>query len=224
MNFPVAPSAEPEPPLAAAAGRGRRGARAGAGRSVRPRHRKSPDGNIASALSRAPRRSPSPRSSCTPKGNYQDLQRYASRVDLAWQADAEATLPMLIEEVKRQMPAARKSALEARGKAFADSASRGFRDCRRRPRRTAGTTAPSPCRACAWRSTSRSRTRTGRCVSTVHFQSSWPQQLWTADEHYQYIGGYGAAGIGYISPATSAPRSPIRSTAASASASSATAI
>jgi thiamine pyrophosphate-dependent acetolactate synthase large subunit-like protein len=39
-------------------------------------------------------------------------------------------------------------------------------------------------------------------VSPAGFQSNWPQQLWTADRHYKYIGGHGAAGIGYIGPAT----------------------
>ncbi len=43
-------------------------------------------------------------------------------------ADAEATLPMLIEEVKRQLPAGRKSALEARGKALRGRPSRRVRD------------------------------------------------------------------------------------------------
>ncbi len=42
-----------------------------------------------------------------PKGNYQNLQRYAGLVDIAVQADAEATLPFLVEEVKRLMPASR---------------------------------------------------------------------------------------------------------------------
>ncbi len=38
-------------------------------------------------------------------------------------------------------------------------------------------------------------------VSDSSFQSRWPQQLWHADKHYQYIGGQGAAGIGYMTPA-----------------------
>jgi thiamine pyrophosphate-dependent acetolactate synthase large subunit-like protein len=38
-------------------------------------------------------------------------------------------------------------------------------------------------------------------VSASAFQSYWPQQLWHADKHYQYIGHQGAYGIGYMSPA-----------------------
>jgi thiamine pyrophosphate-dependent acetolactate synthase large subunit-like protein len=39
-------------------------------------------------------------------------------------------------------------------------------------------------------------------VSGAAFQSHWPQALWTADKHYQYIGAQGAAGIGYMAPAS----------------------
>jgi thiamine pyrophosphate-dependent acetolactate synthase large subunit-like protein len=34
------------------------------------------------------------------------------------------------------------------------------------------------------------------------FQSRWPQRLWAADKHYNYIGDQGAAGIGYMAPAS----------------------
>jgi len=46
--------------------------------------------------------------------NYQDFERYPE-VDLAIAADAEATLPSLIESVKRLITPDRKSAFEARG-------------------------------------------------------------------------------------------------------------
>src|SRR6202790_2093869 len=48
------------------------------------------------------------------KSNYQNFQRYAE-VDLDLAADAEATLPALIESVKRQLAAGRNSALQDRG-------------------------------------------------------------------------------------------------------------
>ncbi len=35
------------------------------------------------------------------------------------------------------------------------------------------------------------------CNGTV-FQNYWPQQLWTATHHYQYIGDAGAYGLGYL--------------------------
>src|SRR5207248_6340904 len=48
------------------------------------------------------------------RSNYGDYMRYAE-VDLSIAADAEATLPALIDEVKRQTTADRKRAFDARG-------------------------------------------------------------------------------------------------------------
>src|SRR5438046_3612969 len=50
------------------------------------------------------------------KANYQDFQRFQP-VDVAMAADAEATLPALIEAVKTAIPADRKSAIDKRGEA-----------------------------------------------------------------------------------------------------------
>jgi len=38
-------------------------------------------------------------------------------------------------------------------------------------------------------------------VSDVTFFSHWPTRLWDFRKHYQYIGGWGAYGIGYGAPA-----------------------
>jgi acetolactate synthase-1/2/3 large subunit len=136
-----------------------------------------------------------------PKGNYQDLQRFASDIDLAMAADAEATLPMLIEEVKRQLPASRKGALEARGQALAaahreemeavqDAAANGWDD--------SPISVPRMCMELY----EQIKGEDWSLVSGAAFQSHLPQALWTADKHYQYIGAQGAAGIGYMAPAT----------------------
>ena len=136
-----------------------------------------------------------------PKGNYQDLQRFASTVDLAMAADAEATLPMLIEEVKRQLPVSRQAALAARGKALAadhrdemeaarDAAAIGWDD--------SPISVPRMCMELY----EQIKGEDWSLVSPAAFQSHLPQALWTADKHYQYIGTQGAAGIGYIAPAT----------------------
>src|SRR5436190_2177504 len=53
------------------------------------------------------------------KSNLQDFQHMAD-VDLAMAADAEATLPALIEEVKRQLTADRRRALAERGARLAE--------------------------------------------------------------------------------------------------------
>jgi hypothetical protein len=52
------------------------------------------------------------------KANYQDFQRF-QQIDLVIPADAEATLPYLVQAVKRLVPADRKDAMAARGERLA---------------------------------------------------------------------------------------------------------
>ena len=134
-----------------------------------------------------------------PKGNYQDLQRYAGDVDIAVEADAEATLPFLIEEVKRLMPAS-KSAYQAR----ADGHAKAHLDELNRSKAAAvygWDDSPISMPRLAMEMYDVMKAEDWSLVSDSNFQSRWPQQLWSADKHYQYIGGQGAAGIGYLTPA-----------------------
>jgi len=48
------------------------------------------------------------------KANYQDFERFTP-VDIAIAADAEATLPYLIEAIRKLTTAARRSVFKARG-------------------------------------------------------------------------------------------------------------
>jgi thiamine pyrophosphate-dependent acetolactate synthase large subunit-like protein len=133
------------------------------------------------------------------KGNYQDFQRYQPS-ELAITGDAEATLPHLIEAVRRAQGAngkgqadARKSRLEA-----------GWRDMKQRARVAA---------TYGWDA---SPISTGRFCAELHqqlqghdwvltggggFISSWPNRLWALDRHGKYIGGSGGGGVGYGGPA-----------------------
>ncbi len=63
------------------------------------------------------------------KANYQDFYRYTG-VDLAMAADAEATLPSLIEETKRLITADRKQALKDRGAKLASAHDRALEQAR----------------------------------------------------------------------------------------------
>ena len=76
------------------------------------------------------------------KSNYQDFQRYPE-VDIAMAADAEATLPSLIEAVKRAMTGDRKTAFEARGKKIRGAARQRARPFAVRCGRARGTRARS---------------------------------------------------------------------------------
>ncbi len=136
-----------------------------------------------------------------PKGNYQDLQRYASGVELALAADAEATLPMLIEAVKRALPSGRKAALEARGKALAE-AHRDEMEIAKELAAVGWDDSPISVPRMCMELYEQIKRDDWSLLSGAAFQSHLPQALWTADEHYQYIGAQGAAGIGYMAPAT----------------------
>src|SRR5262245_18075079 len=57
------------------------------------------------------------------KSNYAEVQRYAS-ADISLPGDAEATMPALIEAVKRELTPARSAALQARGQKLAEMAPR----------------------------------------------------------------------------------------------------
>jgi thiamine pyrophosphate-dependent acetolactate synthase large subunit-like protein len=135
------------------------------------------------------------------KSNYQDFQRYPSDLDIAMAADAEASLPALIESVKRLLPARRKSAVAARGAHWAQAHHEDME--RSRQAAVAGwddspISMPRLCQELY----AQIEHEDWSLVSGSSFQSRWPQRLWTADKHYQYIGEQGGAGIGYMAPAT----------------------
>ncbi len=134
------------------------------------------------------------------KGNFQDLQRYQP-VDLAIAADAEATLPSLIEAVRRLMTPERRRALASRGQ--------GLATVRQQLLERARTDA-----SYAWDSSPISTARLTSeiwnlikdddwsvIMSEPQFVSNWPQRLWDMKEHHQFTGSSGGYGVGYGAPA-----------------------
>ena len=122
------------------------------------------------------------------KSNYQDFQRF-TEVDLAIAADAEATLPSLIEACKRLITADRRRVFEERGHRIAASNAQALERAR-----TDATYAwnASPI------STARMRAELWNAIKTrdwslVGGQSS---RLWNVDTFYRTIGGGGAAAVG----------------------------
>jgi thiamine pyrophosphate-dependent acetolactate synthase large subunit-like protein len=134
----------------------------------------------------------------TSKANYQDFQRYAE-VHMALTGDGEATLPSLIEAVKRLITADRRRAFEARGAKLAE-ASRATFDRARTDAAYAWDASPiSTARFAAelWQQIRRED------WSLVNGNlSGWPLRLWTFDKYHQYIGVSGGSGIGYGAPAS----------------------
>jgi thiamine pyrophosphate-dependent acetolactate synthase large subunit-like protein len=134
------------------------------------------------------------------KANYQDFQRFQS-VDISMAADAEATLPALIEAVKSAIPNDRKAAIEKRGEA----ARKAYAEGRARTKEAA---------AVAWDA---SPISTARLVMELYAQikdldwslvasegnvSNWPNRLWPMEKHYHWIGRSGGYGVGYGAPAS----------------------
>ncbi len=134
------------------------------------------------------------------KANYQDFQRFQS-VDVSMPADAEATLPALIEAVKAAIPADRKAAIEKRG----DAARKAYAEQRERTKQAA---------ALAWDASPISTARMSMeiwaqikdldwslvSVSGVGF--NWPNRLWPMEKHYHWLGASGGYGVGYGAPAS----------------------
>jgi thiamine pyrophosphate-dependent acetolactate synthase large subunit-like protein len=131
--------------------------------------------------------------------NYQDFERYPE-VDLAIAADAEATLPSLIEAVKRLTTPDRKRALDDRGAKLA-AAGRDALDRSRSEATYAWDASPISTARLSAELWAQIKNDDWSLVSDVPFVSRWPLRLWNFDKHYQYIGGSGGAGVGYGAPA-----------------------
>jgi len=131
--------------------------------------------------------------------NYQDFERYPE-VDLAIAADAEATLPSLIDAVKRLITPQRKRDLEDRGPKLA-AAGRDALDRARTDATYAWDASPISTARLSAELWNQIKDDDWSLVSDVPFISRWPLRLWNFDKHYQYIGGSGGAGVGYGAPA-----------------------
>lgn len=134
------------------------------------------------------------------KSNYQDFERYQA-VDLAMAADAEATLPSLIEAVKKLVTADRKRMYQDRGAQLAAAHQRTLAENRDLAANGWDASPISTARLSAelW---NQIRHEDWSLVSNCQFVSRWPLRLWEFDKHYQYIGGEGGYGVGYGAPAS----------------------
>jgi acetolactate synthase I/II/III large subunit len=131
------------------------------------------------------------------RSNYGDYMRYAE-VDMAIAADAEATLPALIEEIKRLTTASRREVFRQRGEKIAAAS-------RQRLDRTRADAANG------WDASPVSTARLSMELwaqlkdedwSYVTGWVTWPMRLWDFTRHYQYIGRAGGEGVGYHAPAS----------------------
>jgi acetolactate synthase-1/2/3 large subunit len=135
------------------------------------------------------------------RANYQDFRRM-QEVDIAIAADGEATLPSLIEAVRRLVSPSRQRAFEARGAKLAQ-ASRAAAEAARVAASYAFDASPvSTARLCAeiW---AQIKTEDWALVSSYYSDAGgWPRKLWDFAKPYQWLGDAGGGGIGYGAPAS----------------------
>lgn len=134
------------------------------------------------------------------KSNYQEFQRYQA-VDLDIAADAEATLPLLIEAIQRRMDANKRPAFDARGAKVAEQSAAMWAKARLDASYAWDASPVSVARLCAeiWAQIRNE----DWCLASQPgiFVSNWPLRLWNFDKPYRHIGGSGGAGMGYGAPA-----------------------
>lgn len=131
------------------------------------------------------------------QSNYGNHFRFAE-VDLQIAGDAEATLPTLIEEVKKLITGDRRRVIQQRGANIAEANRKAFEQTRIDA-------------SYGWDASPISTARLSMELwnqiknkdwSLVTGWVNWPIRLWDFDKHYQYIGRSGGEAIGYHLPAS----------------------
>jgi thiamine pyrophosphate-dependent acetolactate synthase large subunit-like protein len=133
------------------------------------------------------------------KSNYQDFGRYVE-ADLSITGDAEATLPELIEAVKRLITPDRRRALEQRGAKIAE-ANQKLHQRNIEMAAVGWDASPVSTARMAAELWAQVKNEDWSLVSNDRYPSYWATRLWDFKKPYHYIGAQGAAGIGYGAPA-----------------------
>ena len=136
------------------------------------------------------------------RANYQDFRRLQP-VDLAIAADGEATLPSLIEAVKRLTTGDRRRVFQERGVKLADANRAAAERARVAASYAWDSTPVSVARLCAevW---TEIKHEDWSLVSSYYSPNvgGWARQLWDFNKSYQWLGHAGGGGIGYGAPAS----------------------
>jgi acetolactate synthase-1/2/3 large subunit len=134
------------------------------------------------------------------KSNLQEFGHYAE-VDLDIGADAEATLPYLIEACKKLITADRRRVMQERSAMLAE-AHRKIRQQNIEAASYGWDASPVSLARIAGELWPLVKNEDWSFVSPQAFAGNWPNRLWKLDKYYQYIGGQGAGGMGYGAPAS----------------------
>ncbi len=134
------------------------------------------------------------------KSNFNDVQQFRD-VDLSIAADAEATLPDLIEACKKLITDDRKRAFAARGARLAE-VSRQAAQKAREDAAYGWDASPISTARLSMELYSQIKNEDWSLVSESYWIMDWPLRLWDFKHQYQYIGGAGGEGVGYQAPAS----------------------
>ena len=129
------------------------------------------------------------------RSNYQNFQRF-TEVDFEISGDGAATLPFLVEAVKKLVTDDNKSAYEGRGKKLAAARQASFEAAKVEATSGWDLTPISTARLCMelWDVL---KDEDYSLVSATQPGSYWSHRLWKMDKHYHYLGDSGAYGVGY---------------------------
>ena len=134
------------------------------------------------------------------KANYQDFQRFQV-IDVQMAADAQATLPALIEAVRAAIPNDRKAIVAKR----ADAAKKDWEDNLVRNRTAAAlgwNTSPISTARLVMETFDAIKHLDWSLVASTGNVSNWPARLWPMEKHHHWLGHSGGYGVGYGAPAS----------------------
>jgi acetolactate synthase-1/2/3 large subunit len=130
------------------------------------------------------------------RSNYQDFQRYLP-VDLSINGDAQASLPALIEQVRKAMSSTRQHESGDRINAHGVQA-KASRDAMRESAARGWDMAPVTTARLAMETFEVIRNEPWSLV--VSDRIPWSRALWPATKYHHMLGGSGGQGVGYAAP------------------------
>ena len=129
------------------------------------------------------------------KSNYQNFQRFTG-VDFEISGDGAATMPYLVEAVKKNLPDAKKAAFADRGKKLADARAASYKAAQQEAASGWDATPISTARMCMelWNVI---KNEDFSLTNATQPGGYWAHKLWKMDKPHHWLGDPGAYGVGY---------------------------
>lgn len=129
------------------------------------------------------------------KANFQNFQRFPG-VDMEISGDGAATLPYLVEAVKKLVTADKKNAFEGRGKKLSAARQASYEAAKNEAASGWDASPISTARLCmeVW---NQIKNEDYSLVVGTQPAGYWSHKLWKMDKYYNYLGDSGAYGVGY---------------------------